>query len=63
MTKLPWLCRQPGINHCGVTLAASGFRNNTASAVTGWFKGAPRACQSGSSSVSARGSITAPLRM
>jgi hypothetical protein len=36
---------------------------SNSSPVTGWFSGAPRAFQSGSSSVSATGSITAPLRV
>jgi hypothetical protein len=31
--------------------------------VTGWFSGAPRAFQSGTSSASATGSMTAPERM
>ena len=38
-------------------------RIRTSSPTTGWFSGAPRAFQSGNSSVSALGSMTAPDRM
>ncbi len=52
-----------GISHVGVLLAPVSDRNSTSSPVTGCDSGAPSAFQFGSSSVIARGSITAPDRM
>ena len=60
---MPSLCRHSGISQPGMRCALPAWSISTSSSVTGWFSGAPSACQPGSSSVSARGSITAPDRM
>ena len=52
-----------GMSQAGVFLVPVSDRNNTSSPVTGCDSGAPSAFQFGSSSVMARGSITAPDRM
>ena len=54
---------QSGTKKSGTRAALSGRSISTSSPLTGWFSGAPCSFQSGKSSVIARGSMTAPLRM
>ena len=54
---------QFGTSQFGVRRLLFSVSSNTSSLVTGWFSGAPSSFQFGNSSVSATGSITAPLKM